>query len=116
MRRLKNRRTRVRTGDFSEGPEGVKWEWDWPDFELWEWDWMYWDWDFCHWEWETEHHDGNGICFLECIFGIFYSTIFRFFFNFLFFYLTVFMFCVFLFLFRQSVFFSDLMYANKAIL
>ena len=48
---------------IEEGPEGVKWEWDWPDFGLGKWDWMHWDWDFVHWEWETKHHMGMGFAF-----------------------------------------------------
>ena len=29
-----------------EGPEGVKWEWDWPKIWVGKWDLIHWDWDF----------------------------------------------------------------------
>ena len=43
-----------------EGPEGVKWDWDWPKIWVGKWDLIHWDWDFCtgngtqniKWEWE----------------------------------------------------------------
>ena len=43
-----------------EGPEGVKWEWDWPKIWVGKWDLIHWDWDFrtgngtqnTKWEWE----------------------------------------------------------------
>ena len=46
--------------DYSEGPEGVKWDWDWPKIWVGKWDLIHWDWDFCagngtqniKWEWE----------------------------------------------------------------
>ena len=46
--------------DCIEGPEGVKWDWDWPKTWVGKWDLIYWDWDFCtgngtqniKWEWE----------------------------------------------------------------
>ena len=44
---------------FIEGPEGVKWDWDWPKIWVGKWNLIYWDWDFCtgngtqniKWEW-----------------------------------------------------------------
>ena len=43
-----------------EGPEGVKWDWDWLKIWVGKWDLIHWDWDFCtgngtqniKWEWE----------------------------------------------------------------
>ena len=43
-----------------EGPEGVKWDWDWPKIWAGKWGLIHWDWDFCtgngtqniKWEWE----------------------------------------------------------------
>ena len=43
-----------------EGPEGVKWDWDWPRIWVGKWDLIHWDWDFCtgngtqniKWEWD----------------------------------------------------------------
>ena len=31
---------------LSEGPEGVKWDWDWPKIWVGKWDLIHWDWDF----------------------------------------------------------------------
>ena len=31
----------------TEGPEGVKWDWDWPKIWVGKWDLIHWDWDFC---------------------------------------------------------------------
>ena len=48
------------TKQAQEGPEGVKWDWDWPKIWVGKWDLIHWDWDFCtgngtqniKWEWE----------------------------------------------------------------
>ena len=45
---------------FKEGPEGVKWDWDWAKIWVGKWDLIHWDWDYCtgngtqniKWEWE----------------------------------------------------------------
>ena len=31
-----------------EGPEGVKWDWDWPKIWVGKWDLIHWDWNFCN--------------------------------------------------------------------
>ena len=46
--------------EFYEGPEGVKWDWDWPKIWVGKWDLIHGDWDFCtgnwtqniKWKWE----------------------------------------------------------------
>ena len=50
----------VLMGVCQEGPEGVKWDLDWPKIWVGKWDLIHWDWDFCtgngtqniKWEWE----------------------------------------------------------------
>ena len=42
-----------------EGPDGVKWDWDWPKIWVEKWDLIHWDWDFCTGN-GTQTLSGNG--------------------------------------------------------
>ena len=50
----------VLMGVCQEGPEGVKWDWDWHKIWVGKWDLIHSDWDFCTWngtqniKWEWE--------------------------------------------------------------
>ena len=60
LEKTKMRRMRFNLVSLLDGPEGVKWEWNWPKIWVGKWDLIHWDWDFCtgngtqniKWEWE----------------------------------------------------------------
>ena len=39
----------------NEGPEGVKWDWDWPKIWAGKWDWDPLGLGFLYWEWDSKH-------------------------------------------------------------
>ena len=47
LEKTKMRRMRFNLVSLLDGPEGVKWEWNWPKIWVGKWDLIHWDWDFC---------------------------------------------------------------------